>query len=95
MGKSERGREAQREGRTGRPPRVRSGGPGARETDRSRGLALGRASFLILAAAAVSIIAGYVMLDRGSVTAAPILLVLGYVVLVPAGLLIGSRSTKG
>ena len=37
----------------------------------------------------VLIAAGYVLLDRGSVSAAPILLVLGYAVVVPVALLIG------
>jgi len=39
----------------------------------------------------MAIIAGYVTLDRGSVTAAPLLLILGYVVLLPVGLMLGSR----
>lgn len=48
-----------------------------------------RTNGVVLALAVVSIVVGYVLLDRGSVTAAPMLLVLGYVVLLPAGLLLG------
>ena len=51
-----------------------------------------RTNLAVLAAAVVSIVVGYVLLDRGSVTAAPILLVLGYVVLLPTGLLLGYRG---
>lgn len=50
---------------------------------------LGKVNLALLGGALVAIVAGYVMLDRGSVTGAPMLLVLGYVVLVPAGLLWG------
>ena len=39
-----------------------------------------------LAAAVVSLAAGYWLLSRGSTTAAPILLVLGYCVFFPVGL---------
>ncbi len=42
----------------------------------------------------VMIAAGYVLLDRGSVSAAPILLVLGYAVLVPVALLFGLRRPR-
>jgi hypothetical protein len=42
----------------------------------------------------VAIVSGYVLLDRGSITAAPILLVFGYVVLIPAALLVGLRERR-
>ncbi len=42
----------------------------------------------------VMIAAGYVLLDRGSVSAAPILLVLGYAVLIPAALLFGLKRPR-
>jgi len=38
---------------------------------------------------------GYVLLSRGSTVAAPLLLVLGYAVLVPAALLVGLRRPRG
>ena len=52
-------------------------------------LGLGPVNYALFAAAIVSIVVGYLLLDRGSVTAAPMLLVLGYAVLFPAGLLVG------
>ncbi len=49
-------------------------------------LHFGRKNSIALAAAAVSLAAGYWLLSRGSTTAAPILLVLGYCVFFPVGL---------
>ena len=46
----------------------------------------GKKNFILLAAAAFSLAAGYWLLSRGSTTAAPILLVLGYCVFFPVGL---------
>jgi hypothetical protein len=37
---------------------------------------------------------GYALLSRGSTVAAPLLLVLGYAVLVPAALLVGLRGAR-
>lgn len=42
-----------------------------------------------LIAGAVVILAGFIALRLGSITLAPILLVLGYCVLIPVGILIG------
>jgi hypothetical protein len=42
---------------------------------------------VLLAAGLASITAGYVLLDRGSTVGAPLLLVLGYVVLIPLGII--------
>jgi len=52
---------------------------------RSR-LRYGPRNFALLGAAVVCIAAGYWLLARGSTTAAPILLVLGYCVFFPLGL---------
>jgi len=60
---------------------VQSSGPQSR-------LQFGAPNFLLLGGAALSLIAGYVLLAQGSVTAAPLLLVLGYVVLLPLGLIL-------
>ena len=49
-------------------------------------LHFGKKNFILLAAAALSLAAGYWLLSRGSTTAAPILLVLGYCVFFPVGL---------
>ena len=45
----------------------------------------------ILGAGALSIVWGYFLLNRGSVTGAPIFLVIGYVVLSPLGIAWGIR----
>ena len=63
--------------------------PGPDGAGRAAFFGLSAPNLVLLGAALVSLVAGYVLLDRGSITAAPILLVLGYVVLVPAGLLVG------
>ncbi len=52
---------------------------------RSR-LHFGPKNYAFLAAAVVSLAAGYWLLSKGSTTAAPILLVLGYCVFFPLGL---------
>ncbi|HUL04084.1 MAG TPA: hypothetical protein VLV16_12730 [Gemmatimonadales bacterium] len=49
-------------------------------------LHFGRKNSALLAAALVTVAAGYWLLSRGSTTAAPLLLVLGYCVLFPVGL---------
>jgi hypothetical protein len=62
------------------------------DTKKRSGLAFGPANYAMMAAGIVTVIAGYILLDGGSVTAAPILLVLGYAVLLPAGILLGWRG---
>lgn len=66
--------------------------PSSPSPERKPWFGFDRTNAAVLAAAVVSIVVGYVLLDRGSVTAAPILLVLGYVVLLPTGLLLGYRG---
>jgi len=51
----------------------------------------GKKNYLIFALALVVIIIGYITLGEGSITLAPILLVLGYCVLIPIALLIKGR----
>lgn len=53
---------------------------------------LGPKNWAVLGAALVVVVLGYVLLAQGSVTAAPLLLTLGYVVLFPTGLLLGYRE---
>jgi len=48
---------------------------------------------LLLALGVAVVAIGYVALSRGSVTLAPVLLVLGYCVLIPASLLMRGRRT--
>jgi len=50
-------------------------------------IAFGRKNYVILAVAAAVILAGYVALSQGSITLAPILLLTGYLVLIPWGIL--------
>jgi xanthine/uracil permease len=47
----------------------------------------GKKNYLILSVALVVIIIGYITLGQGSITLAPILLVLGYCVLIPIALI--------
>jgi hypothetical protein len=47
----------------------------------------GTKNYVIFGAAALVILAGYLALSRGSITLAPILLLVGYMVLVPWGIL--------
>ena len=61
--------------------------------ERPRFLGLHVMNWVLLLAGVVAVLFGYVLLNRGSVTAAPVLLVLGYMVLIPAGLLAGLRQS--
>ncbi len=57
-------------------------------------LTFGMRNYVALAAALACILAGFGLLARGSITAAPILLVLGYCVLVPYGLAAGRGAAE-
>jgi hypothetical protein len=75
---------------------------GSRPISRARGLRKpaepdlgfnwGIANTLLLGLAVAVLVAGFVALSRGSITLAPVLLVLGYCVLIPASLLIRGRQ---
>lgn len=67
--------------------------PSQAKPEREPWFGFDRTNLAVLAAAVVAIVVGYVLLDRGSVTAAPMLLVLGYVVLLPTGLLLGYHGS--
>lgn len=54
----------------------------------------GAVNAALFAAGAASIVVGYVLLDRGSVTAAPVLLVLGYLVLLPAAIFVRASGSS-
>jgi hypothetical protein len=58
------------------------------------GLPFGPTNYLIMGVALVMIIIGYFSLSSGSITLAPILLVLGYCVLFPLGIIWGGRREK-
>jgi len=51
-------------------------------------LQFGAVNAALFVGAALALGAGYLLLSRGSTTAAPILLVLGYCVLLPLGLIL-------
>ena len=53
-----------------------------------------RRNYVALGGALGAIVLGYILLAGGSVTVAPVLLVLGYCVLIPYGLAAGARSSK-
>ena len=53
---------------------------------KSRAIPLGPRNLALLAAGAISLVAGYLLLSSGSTSAAAVLLVLGYCVLLPLGI---------
>lgn len=52
----------------------------------------GMANSLLLGLGLAVVVLGYFALSRGSITLAPVLLVVGYVVLIPSSLLLRRRS---
>jgi uncharacterized membrane protein HdeD (DUF308 family) len=72
-----------------RPRRARGRRPAARHT----ALEFTRKNYVILGSGLLSIVVGYILLSRGSISAAPVLLVAGYCVLIPLGILV--RRTRG
>lgn len=75
--------------RTSRTPGTRKASRGPkRSEDPSAALKFGRMNALLGAAGVASLVLGYVLLAQGSITAAPLLLVLGYVVLLPLAIIL-------
>ena len=63
-------------------------GPGPRPVEAPNAeIPFGKRNYLIFGVAALVILAGYLALSKGSITLAPILLLLGYLVLIPLGIL--------
>jgi len=60
----------------------------------ARGFRFGPVNYALFAGAFAVIVTGYLLLDRGSVTAAPLLLILGYLVLLPLGILCGWKRLE-
>jgi predicted Rossmann fold nucleotide-binding protein DprA/Smf involved in DNA uptake len=61
---------------------------GAKPADRPQvDLPFSRKNYIIFGLAAAVIVVGYIALSSGSITLAPILLLLGYLVLIPWGIL--------
>ncbi len=71
--------DARRRGRRPTGPKP-SAPPGAE-------LPFGRKNYILFGIAAIVILAGYMALARGSITLAPILLLLGYLVVIPWAIL--------
>ncbi|MEZ5357697.1 MAG: hypothetical protein R3F48_02620 [Candidatus Zixiibacteriota bacterium] len=63
-------------------------------TVEGRGLPFGPINYGLMGAALLSIIVGYLSLGSGSITLAPILLVLGYCVLFPLGIILKGTPDK-
>ena len=72
--------------------RKRKRGADPERTTTGGDLNFGSRNYAILGAALAIILIGFLALSRGSITLAPILLVLGYCVLVPYGLATGRRD---
>lgn len=66
---------------------TRAATPAAPATSAEGGIRFSMVNLALLAAGLVSIIAGFVLLAGASTVAAPLLLVLGFVVLVPLGII--------
>ena len=63
-------------------------GPGVKPGDGPAvELPFGKKNYILFGIAGVVILAGYIALSRGSITLAPILLLTGYLVLIPWGIL--------
>ena len=78
--------------------KVKSGAKGPKKQVRPRAaaqgsLVFGRRNVLLLLAGIVVILVGYIALGKGSLTAAPILLVLGYCVIIPLSIVLWARKT--
>ena len=71
--------EVRRKGRKGAQARVE--GPSGVD------LPFGRKNYILFGLGAAVILAGYIFLSRGSITLAPILLLTGYLILIPWGIL--------
>ena len=54
----------------------------------------GMKNYLIFAIAMIVIIIGYITLGQGSITLAPILLIIGYCVLIPISLIIRDKKVE-
>lgn len=65
-----------------------------KEISREKSLPFTKINYMVMGAAVLTIILGYISLSSGSITLAPILLVLGYCVLFPVGLIVGGKNEE-
>ena len=64
------------------------------EAEKSTRWPFGKKNYILFAAALVAMILGFVFLGYGSMTLAPILLVLGYCVLMPLAIIVKDRPEE-
>lgn len=69
--------------------------PKAQELDDLQSLDFGRKNWILLGSGLGSVVLGFVMLRTGDITLAPILLVAGYLVLIPWALVSRPAEEKG
>ncbi len=67
---------------------------GAATAGKGEGLPFTKKNYLIFAVGLAAIVLGYITLSQGSITLAPILLVLGYCVIIPVALLYKGGDDK-
>jgi len=67
----------------------------ARAARKGGSFLLGQRNALLLMAGILVIVIGYFLLGRGSITAAPLLLVLGYCVVVPLSIILWIKRPEG
>lgn len=66
----------------------------AKRKPREGSMVLGQHNVLLLVAGIIVIIVGYLLLGRGSITAAPLLLVAGYCIMVPLAIVLWVRRPE-
>jgi len=71
-----------------RPTPAPSRAPASSASEGEGALRFSRTNYILLAAGMLAIVMGYVLLAGGDTVAAPLLLVLGYAVLIPLGIIL-------
>ncbi len=71
-----------------KPAKQRKQQPAPKPKKERPQIALGKKNYIIMGAGLAVIIAGFITLANGSMTIAPLLLVLGYCVMIPVSLLV-------
>jgi hypothetical protein len=66
----------------------------ARQRPRQGSIILGQRNVLLLVAGVVVIALGYILLGRGSITAAPVLLVVGYCIMIPLSIILWVKKPE-
>jgi len=74
-----------------KPPKQKQAGqpqPKPKKEKERAQIALGKKNFIVMGVGLATIIAGFITLANGSMTLAPLLLVVGYCVLIPVSILL-------